>query len=77
LTLRKLHLLLAEWRLAQRFRIEPFYRLMQIQASKELPPIEEIFPDQVDAPAEDEWGAYDNPDDDILFSQAAMVMGAK
>ena len=70
LTMRKLHLLLAEWRFEQKLEFMRAYRIMGAFIGKEMPEPGEVFPMLADA-SDDE---FVNEDEDVIFSQVAATL---
>jgi len=71
--MRKLHLLLAEWRFEQKLHYQRTYKLMACFVGKDLPEPGEIFPMLADEDASDDLVT---DDDFTIFSQAAATLGA-
>ena len=74
--MRKLHLLLAEWRYEHQLADLRAFHLMQCWASKEHPlKAEEIFPMLAGLTGADD-GDFDFDDDDAVFSQTTAALDA-
>lgn len=71
--MRKLHLLQAEWRYDQRLADTRAYLMMRVHLT-DPPAAGDIFPTMADVP--NSVDQAENPDDHVMFSQAAAMMGA-